>query len=119
MIRAYLFHDPYEKDPPVRSFRLARLELAEHLAGEEDVSHKRMVRTDGSAGDVYLQLEAEGPEGRRAFSGLLLALDGLGASQSLVLEFETAPEYRHLESLPLPGALIGSAGTLVPPLRPV
>lgn len=125
MIRAYLYHDPDEKDPHVRAFRLARLELTEHLAKEEGVPHERMAPaaataggSAGPAGDVYLLLEAEGAEGRRAFSGLLLALDGLGASQSLALEFETAAEYHHLESLPLPGALIGSAGTLIPPLRP-
>lgn len=118
MIRAHLHYDPDDKDSYARAFRLARLELAEHLAAEEGVPHRRMVAA-GEDDGVYLVVEAEGPEGRQAFSGLLLALDGDGASQSLFFEFETAQERRYLESLPLYGAFVGRAGSLVPPLRPL
>lgn len=121
MIRAYLNHDPADPDARACAFRLARLELAEHLASEDGVPNGRMTGAggDGEAGGVYLVLEAEGLEGRRAFSRLLLELDGHGASQSLFFEYETAEERHHLDSLPLCGALIGPAGSLIPPLRPV
>lgn len=118
MIRAHLYHDPEERDPYTRAFRLARLELAEHLAAEEGVAHRRMSGSEaGDEGGIYLVLEAEGPEGRHALSGLLLALDGHGASQSLIFEFEAAEERRYLYSLPLCGVLIGLAGSLVPTLQ--
>ncbi|WP_166398805.1 hypothetical protein [Rubrobacter marinus] len=118
MIRAYVYQDPDEQPPEARAFRLARLELAERLAGEEGVPHARMRSADGG---LYLLLEADGPEGRRAFSGLVLALDGYGATQSLLLEFESRGELSYLRSLP--GAACdnfkGAQGSLVPPLEPV
>lgn len=117
MIRAHLYYDPRETEPHERAFRLARLELAEHLAAEEAVPHGRMSPADGDGG-LYLVLEAEGPEGRRHFSGLLLALDGYGAAQSFFFEFDAPEERRYLDSLPLCGAFIGHRGSLVPPLGP-
>ncbi|QIN85461.1 hypothetical protein GBA63_22430 (plasmid) [Rubrobacter tropicus] len=117
MIRAHLYYDPGEKDPYDRAFRLARLELAEHLAAEDGVPHRRMQPADEEPG-LFLVLEAEGPDGRRLFSGLLLALDAYGASQSFFFEFESPEERRYLESLPLCGVLVGYKGSLVPPLDP-
>ncbi len=118
MIRAYVYHDPNEQPPEARAFRLAQLELAERLAGEEGVPHGRMRSDDGG---LYLFLEADGPAERRAFSGLILALDGYGATQSLVLEFEAREELSYLRSLSGPACdnLMRPKGSLVPPLEPV
>ncbi len=118
MIRAYVYHDPNEQPPEARAFRLARLELSERLAGDEGVLHGRMRSDDGG---IYLLLKADGPEGRRAFTGLALALDGYGATQSLFLEYEAREELSYLRSLPGPASdnLMGPKGSLVPPLESV
>lgn len=118
MIRAYLHHDPREEPHEARAFRWARLELAERLAREEDVPAKRMVSADGG---LYLLVEADGPDGRRRLSGLILALDAYGATQSLVFEHEDHGELSYLRSLPgfARDNIIGPRGSLVPPLEPV
>ena len=65
MIRAHLHYDPDDKDSYARAFRLARLELAEHLAAEEGVPRRRMVAAGGDGGLMELDRVA----------GMVLGLD--------------------------------------------